>query len=117
MGFGYRWHPSRSAAREFAEKMDEVGDFCRDNGISQSCSGDSYYFSLNGIRYRVSNHTVEASNRGAFSETGERLRMSYHPNGRQEDTVYITAGKTRIIEIYTALKAGKQLDGRGYEKR
>lgn len=31
-------------------------------------------------------------------------------------TVYIHAGKTRIIEIYNDLKAGYQLDGRGNRK-
>ncbi len=92
--------------------MEQIDDFCRDNGISHSASSDSYYFTINGINYRVSNHTIAASNRGAFDPlTGEQRRMLYHSGDK--DTVCITAGKTRIIQIYTDLKAGRQLDKRG----
>ena len=38
----------------------------------------------------------------------------YHEDGRRDDTIYIHASKTRIIEIYNNLKDGKKLDGRGY---
>lgn len=113
---GKRWTPSKTARREFAKKMDEISDFCAENGIDQSRSGDSYYFMLNGRSYRVSNHTVEASNRAAFDPvTGERIRDTYHAGGRGEG-VYIHASKTRIIEIYTDLKNGVELDGRGCRK-
>lgn len=69
----YRWKPSKSAAREFAAKM----------------------------------------NCGAYNVEGEQVRGLYHPNGEEDDTIYITASKTRLIEIYTALKAGKKLNRRG----
>ena len=112
----YRYKPSRTAAREFAQKMDEITTFCIENGIYCSGSQDSYYFEINNIPYRVSNHTVAASNRGMYdSTTGEKLRDSYHDHDRP-GTVYITAGKTRIIDIYTDLKNGYALDGRGYRK-
>lgn len=111
--YKYKWKPSKSAAREFAEKMEDIHEFCRAHGISQSLSGDSYYFSLNGKNYRVSNHTVEASNRRAYNEYGEKIREKYHDDERDPDTVYIHASKLRIKEIYTALAAGKTLDGRG----
>lgn len=63
------WKPSKTAKREFAEKMREIEDFCAKNGIHSSLSNDSYYFTVDGINYRISNHSVEASNRGAFDET------------------------------------------------
>lgn len=116
MGYGYKWKPSKTAKREFAEKMREIDAFCEQNGISQSFSSDSYYFTLNGKNYRISNHTVEASNRHAFNEFGEQTRELYHPNGREDDTIYITASKTRLIEIYKDLSAGYELDGRGFRK-
>jgi hypothetical protein len=56
---------------------------------------------------------VEKSNAGAFDDLGNRVRDTYHKGGREEDTVYIHAGKTRIIDIYNNLKAGKKLDGFG----
>ncbi len=109
---GYRYKVSKTKAREYAQKMDEIDDFCRANGISHSLSSDSYYFTVDGIKYRVSNHTLQASDRGMRdSLTGEKLRDSYHDN--DHDLVCITAGKTRIIEIYTALQTGAKLDKRG----
>ena len=117
MGYGRRWKPSKTAKREFAEKMQEIDDFCAEHGITSSISNDSYYFTVDGINYRVSNHSVEASNRGAFdSLTGEKRRELYHEGGREADTVYIHASKTRIIEIYNDIAAGYELDGRGNRK-
>ncbi len=114
MGFGYRYKPSKTKIREYAEKMDRIDDFCSKNNISKSANSDSYYFEINGQKYRVSNHSVESSNRGAYEEgTHEQIRELYHPEGREKDTIYIHAGKTRIMEIYENLKAGKELDGRG----
>ena len=107
-----KWSPSKTAKREFAEKMQEIDKFCDENGIVQSLSSDSYYFVIDGVEYRVSNHTVSASNRGAYQD-GVQVRPLYHPDGERSDTVYITASKTRIIEIYNNLKAGYKLDRRG----
>lgn len=118
---GFKYKPSKAARAEFAAKMKEIADFCTRNGISQSRNGDSYYFTINDQEYRVSNHSVEASDRAAFKEdifTGEmvQVRDLYHEGGRKKDTVYIHAGKTRIIDIYNDLKAGYELDGRGNRK-
>ena len=117
-----RWKPSKSKAREFARLMDEIREYCDEHGISYSTSMDSYYFTVDGERYRVSNHTQAASDRGMYGfdvftgEYGQR-RESYH---RRQDGSFeydrdheITASKTRIIEIYEALVAGKKLDKRG----
>ena len=94
----YKFRSSKSAKKEFALKMQEIGEFCKVNNITQSYAGDSYYFTINNISYRVSNHTVEKSN--------------WH-DGRVDGVVYIHASKTRIIEIYNNLKKGLKLDGRG----
>lgn len=119
-GFGYRWKPSRQKAREFAQKMDEIDTFCREHGIRHSSSSDSYYFTIGEKHYRVSNHTVAASDRGMYRtdpRTGERVqvRSSYHDSD-SDDMICITAGKTRIVEIYRDLEAGYELDGRGYRR-
>jgi hypothetical protein len=92
---------SKTAKRDFAIKMAEIEDFVKANGITQSYNGDSYYFTLNGTNYRVSNHSPESS--------------PYH-DGRDKNTVYIYASKTRIIDIYNDLKNGYILDGRGNRK-
>ena len=114
MAYSRKWSPSKSAARAFAQQMAEIDAFCAEHGIQQSRSSDSYYFAVNGRRYRVSNHTIEASNAHARDEFGNVLREVYHPCGREDDVTYITAGKTRIMEIYNDLSAGYKLDGRGF---
>jgi len=110
---GYRYKVSKTKAREYAKEMDRLQQFCNDNGIHSSSNMDSYYFTINGQHYRVSNHTVASSNRGAYHELKGQVRDLYHADGEKDDTIYITAGKTRIEEIYNNLKAGKQLDRRG----
>lgn len=101
----YKWKPSKSAARAFAQKMNEIDDYCAAHGISSSATNDSYYFTINGQDYRVSNHSVEASHRNSGGK--------YHENGREKETIYIHASKTRLIEIHKALLAGRKLDGNG----
>lgn len=109
----YRWKPSKSQRLEYAKKIQEIDEFCREHGISCSSTKNSYYFIINGQKYRVSNHTVEASNRGAYNWLGEQVRDKYHEDGQDNDTIYITASKTRIIEIYNNLLQGYTLDKRG----
>lgn len=111
-----RYRVSRSKAREYASKMNEINTFCSEHGIQQSRTSDSYYFRINGRPYRVSNHTIAASNAHAYNALGEQIRDKYHDDAEDPNTVYITAGKTRIMEIYMDLTAGYELDRRGNRK-
>lgn len=113
MGHRYKFKPSKTKVREFAKKMNEIDEFCYEHGISRSRSSDSYYFVINGVSYRVSNHTVAASNAKAFNDLGQQIRDVYHKHGEEDGIVYITAGKTRIVEIYNDLANGYKLDRRG----
>ena len=112
MGYRRGWKPSKAKAREFAQEMNEIKEFCNANGIDYSANMDSYYFMINGTKYRVSNHTIEASNAGAYID-GIQVRNKYHDDARSNDVIYIHAGKTRIRDIYNDLKAGYSLDGKG----
>ena len=97
--------------------MKEIYDFCTEHGIDASRTNDSYYFTINGVNYRVSNHSVEASNKAAYDEvSGTKRRTLYHNEDRDTNTVYIHASKSRIIEIYNDLAAGFELDGKGNRK-
>lgn len=117
MAYNRKWKPSRTARQKFAQEMENINQFCIENKIQQSSNGDSYYFTINGKNYRVSNHTIEASNRAAYDGiTGEQKRELYHETHRNDNTIYIHAGKTRIIDIYNDLQAGYQLDGKGNRK-
>lgn len=92
-------------------------NFAKKTTYKQVKNNDSYYFTLDDKNYRVSNHTIERSNSAAFdADTGFQKRELYHDTKRDDNTVYIHAGKTRIIEIYNDLKAGYELDGRGHRK-
>lgn len=112
--YNYRWKPNKDQAREFAQTMTKIEAFCKENGISHSHNYDSYYFSIDGQEYRVSNHSAEASNNAAYDpDTGEQLRPLYHDFDAEADVIDILAGKTRIITIYNDLVAGYDLDYRG----
>lgn len=111
----FKYRPSKSARLEFAQKMSEIDKFCKQHNISKSKTSDSYYFALNGKNYRVSNHTIEVSNSHAFNEFGEQTRQLYHDENEKID-VCITAGKTRLIEIYNNIANGVELDARGFKK-
>lgn len=115
MGYNRKWKPIKTKAREFAKEIDLIKDFCNENGIDYSHNMDSYYFALDGKKYRVSNHTIESSNAAAYVD-GIQIRGKYHNDTRDVDTIYIHAGKTRIKDIYNDLKAGFTLDGKGYRK-
>lgn len=109
------YKPSKAKRIQFAKEIKKIEDFCTKNDIIASRNNDSYYFTLNDINYRVSNHTIEASNKAAFDiDTGMYKRDLYHETKRKDDTVYIHAGKTRIMDIYNDLKAGYKLNGKGY---
>lgn len=116
MAYGYKWKPSKTKAREFAQAMNEIDAFCREHGIRQSASQDSFYFNIDGQEYRVSNHSIEASNSKAFNSMGEQVRALYHDKERSDNVVYIHASKTRIRDIYNDLVNGWVLDGRGNRK-
>ena len=109
-----KWKPNKKEKEEFKRKMEEIDIFCRENNIAQSLAGDSYYFQIDGKNYRVSNHTIEASNKAAYNDWGEQIRPLYHKEDDEE--IQIIAGKTRIIEIYNDLKNGIALDRRGKRK-
>lgn len=108
-----KWSFNKTQKKEFAGKMAEIERFCENNKISKSFNSDSYYFTLDGKKYRVSNHTIEASNAKAFDDDGTKWRNFYHTKEEEERTICILASKTRLIEIYNNLKDGKTLDKRG----
>lgn len=112
--YGYKKTFSRKAKSEFAAKMEEIQNYCIKHGITYSRTMDSYYFSLNGKRFRISNHTMAKSNAGAYNELGEKIRDLYHDDAAAaKELICIHASKLRIKEIYEALLMGYTLDGRG----
>lgn len=108
----YKYKPSKEAAAAYAEQIKTLRAFCAENNISSSRSGESYYFALNGKKYRISNHTIDSSDAGAYDRNGEQIRGLYHYDA---DLICYTASRLRVIEIYTALQAGKKLNARGKE--
>ena len=102
-----KWKPSKDAAREFAQKMSEIEEYCNENGIRKSLSSDSYYFSHDGVDYRVSNHSVERSI--------DPYGYHYHGDSKEyrESTFCIHAGKTRIMEIHKLIVSGVKIDHKG----
>ena len=103
---------SNTKKRELAIQYEELNDFLSNNKeIQASSSLDSFYFEIDGKKIRVSNHTVSASNQGAYDEFMNQKREEYHSTNQYN--IQITASKFRLPEIYKNLKAGKTLDKRG----
>lgn len=58
--------------------------------MKKKCKNVRKKFTLNEVKYRVSNHSVESSNEAAYDEVaGVKRRSLYHEDGREEDTIYI----------------------------
>ena len=124
---GY-WKPSEADKAAFKAAMAELETYVKENHIDSSAAQDSFYFDIEGRKFRVSNHSVEKSNRsrcmscplkdeltgcrGANMNNFKCTRM-YHLGGREDGVTYIHASKTRLVEIHKALLAGQKLDGRG----
>lgn len=113
MSYYRKWKPSKTKVNDFKEKMNEIDYFCKKHNIHRSQNSDSYYFTINNINYRVSNHAVESRNKYDDFGNLKNARGYKLDDHREKDTVYIHASKTRIIEIYSKLKHGFKLDGRG----
>lgn len=90
----HAWVPGKTEKRDFAIKMQEIKEFCLQNKIEVNSTNDSYYFTINDQKYRVSNHASK----------------------KNDDIFHIHASKLRIIEIYTNLKYGVDLDHKGNPK-
>lgn len=90
---------------EFRRKISEIKNFCKENNITYSGFNypNIYHFTLNGIEYCVSN-----------SDFTHRSCDDKHDSDK---TVLISAGRTRIIDIYKDLKAGYKLDKRGFRQK
>lgn len=107
------WKPSKARVNDFKEKMEAIERFCRKNDIATTNSNDSYYFIFNDQKYRVSNHAVESRNNYDSLGNLTNARGYAMDDTRENDTIYIHASKTRIIEIYNDLMNGYKLNGRG----
>lgn len=94
----YKWHPSKAAAREFSEKMDEIASFCVEHGISHSASMDSFYFRVNGEDYRVSN----MSEKGELDELWEGkgwYYLGYTEETQQGDALWFEDKGEMVEEL------------------
>ncbi len=83
---------------EFIDFLQEVEEYCYRNNIV-SCT-PSYYFTVRGKRYRVSNHSLSERN-------------VKHKSKGAKDCYSIVASAFDLIPIHKALLAGKKVDVRG----
>ena len=93
MAKGY-WTHSKSEKKAFSNAMKLIDQFCIENNIEHVEHGGSYKFELNGKKYIVTNSSLP-----------KELRL--------KGVTYFFAGQTRLIQIYSDLKAGRRLDNRG----
>ena len=105
-------YPSKERRKKDAIKLES---FCRENAIIKSETGKSYYFSMAGKKYRVSNHTIADSNRGAYGKNGKKRRRLYHDAEADSNLICINVSKPdkNIYRIYNSLKRGAVVDAYG----
>lgn len=103
--------------RNYVERLEALDAFCEEHDIMCNVHRDSFYFELNGKRYRVSNHSIKANWERAYSGMRDDLKPLYHPNGYDKSIIYIHAGKFRVPQIYEDIRAGYDLNLRGYRKK
>lgn len=107
-----RYWKARSIERNYvlaqakAERLNdaadkELDDYCLRNGIHRSRTGDSFYFRVGSVNYRVSNHSEEYSNQCSRNGSGRRTRRLYH--GSKDRHVSIIASKEKLPEIFERL--------------
>lgn len=88
--------------KNYVEYTKRIVLFCKLNGITYSTSLDSFYFSLNGKDYRISNHSLEDSIKFSHGR--------YHTNKEQnKNLICIQADKSQLFKIYNKLKEGKEI--------
>jgi len=110
-----RYTPNKAQKERFIEEIKRVEQFLDEHPeIGHSILLDSYYFNINGKNVRVSNHTIDASDRGMYDRNGDKVRDSYHSNCNYD--ICITASKLRLPEIYNDLMNGYELTKRGVRK-
>ena len=102
---------------EFVPKIDEIDEFCSKNGILHYPWDDSYFFTVNGKECRVCDYTKFFPSHNNYDFNCKKLppdRLFYGKRGEYD--VDIIAGRTRLVQIYNDLKAGYDLDRRGFRK-
>ena len=96
-----RWFVNtRRRQRRLREQVHpQLQAFCMEHDIAHSHCYQSFYFTLGGQKFRLSNHSVELANYGC-----SLMQLPpAHPEGREADVIYIHAPKEQLIPIYTQL--------------
>jgi len=104
-----------------AKEERSLNRFCLANGIKRSKKGVSFYFEIDGKKYRVSDHTIEESKQGQLLKaqmgtvlTGRDIVPNYYHNEeKDEGVIQIDAPKNRLIQIYKDIQSGYQVDREG----
>lgn len=104
--FGYI--TSSEGKAELKKKDEELKKFCSENNITRV--QNEFYFDLFNVHFMVSRNTIKVSNAKSVKE---RLVQLSDPDVDRSEIIHIKGNKQTIMQIYTDLKNGVELDFNG----
>ena len=99
---------SNEGKAELKKKDEELKKFCAENNITRV--RNEFYFDLFNAHFMVSRNTIKVSNAKSVKE---KLVQTSDPDVDRTEIIHIKGNKDTIIQIYTDLKNGIELDFNG----
>ena len=104
----FEYITSSEGKAELKKKDEELKKFCSENNITRV--QNEFYFDLFNAHFMVSRNTIKVSNAKSVKE---RLVQLSDPDVDRSEIIHIKGNKQTIMQIYTDLKNGVELDFNG----
>ena len=99
---------SSEGKAELKERNEKLKKFCAENNITRV--QNEFYFDLFNVHFMVSRNTIKVSNAKSLKE---KMVLLSDPEVDRTEIIHIKGNKDTIMQIYTDLKNGIELDYNG----
>ena len=99
---------SSEGKAKLKKENEELKKFCSENNITRV--KNEFYFDLFNVHFMVSRNTIKVSNAKSVKE---KLVQLSDPDVDRSEIIHIKGNKQTIMQIYTDLKNGIELDFNG----
>ena len=104
----FNYITSSEGKAELKERNEKLKKFCAENNITRV--QNEFYFDLFNVHFMVSRNTIKVSNAKSLKE---KMVLLSDPEVDRTEIIHIKGNKDTIIQIYTDLKNGIELDYNG----
>lgn len=104
----FEYITSEEGKSKLKKEDEELKKFCAENNITRI--QNEFYFDLFNVHFMVSRNSVKVSNAKSVKE---KLLQSSDPDVDRSEIIHIKGNKQTIMQIYTDLKNGVELDFNG----